>query len=61
MKCLKEIMVMRELPQPKKAYILFRGQYTDRRAEVPMATPAVLPPLPPEGPRAIAWAKSLSG
>ncbi len=24
----KEIMVMRELPEPKKAYVLTRGEYT---------------------------------
>lgn len=28
----KELMVMRELPQPKKAYVLTRGEY-DKRAE----------------------------
>jgi len=42
-----EVMVMRELPQPKPAYILFRGEYSQRREEVKAATPAVLPPLPP--------------
>ncbi len=42
----KEIMVMRELPQPKKAYILFRGEYTQHRAEVHPDTPEALPPLP---------------
>jgi hypothetical protein len=47
---LKEIMVMRELPQPKKAYILFRGQYNEHRAEVHPATPEALPPLPPGAP-----------
>jgi hypothetical protein len=41
---LKEIMVMRELPQPKKAYVLFRGEYTQRREEVFAGTPAVLSP-----------------
>ena len=29
---IKEMMVMRELPQPKKAYVLTRGEY-DKRAE----------------------------
>jgi hypothetical protein len=42
----KEIMVMRELPEPKQAYILFRGEYDQRREPVPAALPAVLPPLP---------------
>ena len=48
---LKEIMVMRELPEPKKAYVLFRGEYAERRDEVSAGTPAALPPLPPEAPR----------
>ena len=47
---LKEIMVMRELPQPKKAYVLFRGEYTQRREEVFAGTPAVLPPFPADAP-----------
>ncbi|MCA9010063.1 MAG: DUF1549 domain-containing protein, partial [Planctomycetaceae bacterium] len=48
---LKEIMVMRELPQPKKAYVLFRGEYSQRREEVQAGTPAVLPPFPENAPR----------
>ncbi len=36
---------MRELPQPKKAYVLFRGQYDQHREEVYAGTPAVLPPM----------------
>lgn len=48
---LKEIMVMRELPQPKKAYILFRGEYNQHRAEVHPDTPEALPPLPAGAPR----------
>jgi hypothetical protein len=47
----KEIMVMRELPHPKKAYVLFRGEYAERRDEVQGGTPAALPPLPPDAPR----------
>ncbi|MEJ7595085.1 MAG: hypothetical protein WKF77_26470, partial [Planctomycetaceae bacterium] len=39
---LKEIMVMRELAEPKKAYVLYRGEYTQRREEVFAGTPAVL-------------------
>ena len=42
---------MRELPEPKKAYVLFRGEYAERRDEVQGGTPAALPPLPPEAPR----------
>jgi Protein of unknown function (DUF1553)/Protein of unknown function (DUF1549)/Concanavalin A-like lectin/glucanases superfamily/Planctomycete cytochrome C len=48
---LKELMVMRELPQPKKAYVLFRGEYAQRREEVQPGTPAALLPFPEESPR----------
>ena len=47
----KEIMVMRELAEPKKAHVLTRGEYDKRGEEVTAMTPAVLPPLPPEAPR----------
>ena len=47
----KEIMVMRELPQPKKAYVLFRGEYNQRRDEVPAVTPAALSAWPAGAPR----------
>ncbi|MGE0756105.1 MAG: DUF1553 domain-containing protein [Pirellulaceae bacterium] len=46
-----EIMVMRELPQPKPAYVLFRGEYNQRRDPVPPATPASLSPFPSGTPR----------
>ncbi len=46
-----EIMVMRELPVPKKAYVLSRGQYDQRRDEVEAGTPASLPPFPTDAPR----------
>ncbi len=39
-------MVMKELPTPRKAYILNRGLYTERGEEVTASTPAALPPLP---------------
>jgi hypothetical protein len=48
---LREIMVMRELPQPKKSYVLFRGQYDQRREEVQPGTPAALPPMAADLPR----------
>ena len=48
---LKEIMVMRELPEPKKAYVLYRGEYTQRREEVFAGTPAALSPFPEDAPR----------
>jgi hypothetical protein len=47
----KEMMVMRELPQPKKAYTLIRGEYDKRGEEVAAVTPAVLPPMKPEWPQ----------
>lgn len=46
-----EIMVMRDLPSPKKAFVLFRGQYDQRREEVEAGTPASLPPFPSDAPR----------
>jgi len=48
---LKEIMVMRELPEPKKAYVLYRGEYTQRREEVFAGTPAALSPFPADAPK----------
>jgi hypothetical protein len=47
----KEIMVMREMAQPKKAYILFRGEYDQRREEVPPVTPEALTPFPEGAPK----------
>lgn len=47
----REIMVMRELPQPKKAYVLFRGEYNQRREEAPPTTPAALSPFPHDAPK----------
>ncbi len=46
----EELMVMQELPQPKKAYILSRGQYDKRTEEVGPVTPAALSPFPPNAP-----------
>jgi hypothetical protein len=48
---LKEIMVMQELPEPKKAYVLFRGEYAERREEVTAGTPAALSPFPENAPK----------
>lgn len=48
---IREIMVMRELPQPKPAFVLFRGQYDQHRAEVGPGTPAVLSPFPENAPK----------
>ncbi|MDP3072510.1 MAG: DUF1553 domain-containing protein [Opitutaceae bacterium] len=47
----KEIMVMRELPQPKPAFVLKRGEYDQRGARVTADTPSALPPFPADLPR----------
>jgi hypothetical protein len=47
----KEIMVMRELPQPKKSYVLFRGEYNQRGAEAPAIVPVWLAPFPANAPQ----------
>jgi hypothetical protein len=47
----KEIMVMRELPEPKKAFTLFRGEYNQHRDEVHANVPGWLLPLPEGAPR----------
>lgn len=46
-----EIMVMRELPRPKTAYVLTRGEYDKRGEEVGPGTPAALSPFPQGAPR----------
>jgi mono/diheme cytochrome c family protein len=46
-----EVMVMRELPQPRTAYVLERGDYDKRGAAVTPGTPSVLPPFPADQPR----------
>jgi hypothetical protein len=43
---LPSVMVMKELPQPKDAFILNRGEYDRPADKVARALPAVLPPLP---------------
>ncbi|MHA3774242.1 DUF1553 domain-containing protein [Verrucomicrobiota bacterium sgz303538] len=45
-----EIMVMRELTEPKKAFVLFRGQYDQHRDEVRLGVPHFLPALPTGAP-----------
>ncbi|RFC42510.1 MAG: Protein of unknown function (DUF1553)/Planctomycete cytochrome C [Verrucomicrobia bacterium] len=39
-------MVMKEVSQPRPAFILTRGEYDKPAAEVPRALPSALPPLP---------------
>ena len=46
-----EIMVMRESPQPKQAYILTRGEYDKRAEPVQATTPKILPSFPSGLPR----------
>lgn len=48
---MKEIMVMRELPQPKMAHVLKRGDYDQRGEVVQPNTPAALPAFPQNQPR----------
>lgn len=47
----KEIMVMRELPQPKTSYVLFRGEYNQRREVAPPTTPSAVPPFSKSAPK----------
>ncbi len=46
-----EAMVMEELPQPRKAYVLLRGAYDSPGEEVVAATPHALPPMSKQAPR----------
>jgi mono/diheme cytochrome c family protein len=46
-----EIMVMRDLPEPKPAFVLERGDYDKRGEAVEPNTPAALPPFPADQPR----------
>jgi hypothetical protein len=46
-----EIMVMRELAQPRPTYVLQRGAYNARGEQVSPDTPAALPPMPDNAPR----------
>ncbi len=47
----KEIMVMREMPQPRSAFVLERGLYSQPRQQVSAGTPSVLPDMDKELPR----------
>jgi hypothetical protein len=50
-KAIPTAMVMLEMPQPRKAFILKRGQYDLPGEEVQPDTPASLPPFPKDAPR----------
>jgi hypothetical protein len=43
-------MVMAEMPQPRQAYLLKRGQYDQRGDALSAGVPASLPPLPSDAP-----------
>jgi uncharacterized protein DUF1553/uncharacterized protein DUF1549/cytochrome c len=43
-------MVMKELPQPREAHVLIRGQYDKPGDKVERGLPAVLPPMPAGAP-----------
>lgn len=47
---IKEIMVMRELPELRKTHVLNRGVYNERKERVTPGTPAALPPMPDNAP-----------
>jgi len=47
----REVMVMRELPEPKPAYVLFRGEYNQRREAVTAGIPAAVTPFDAGTPR----------
>ncbi|MCB1078583.1 MAG: DUF1553 domain-containing protein, partial [Verrucomicrobiae bacterium] len=47
----KQIMVMQDMPGQRPAYVLFRGQYDQRRDEVGPDVPASVLPFSPEWPR----------
>jgi mono/diheme cytochrome c family protein len=44
------VMVMEEMPKPRDAFVLLRGEYDKRGAKVSPATPAQLPALPKDAP-----------
>ncbi len=48
---LPALSIMRELPEPRPAYVLERGQYNARGEEVVAETPQILPPFPQDQPR----------
>ncbi|MDB6117726.1 MAG: Planctomycete cytochrome [Verrucomicrobiaceae bacterium] len=47
----KEMMVMRELPKPQNAHILFRGQYDQRKEEVEPHVPVTFAPSLAQAPK----------
>ena len=45
---LSEAQTITELPNPRQAFVLMRGDFRDHGAEVQPGTPSILPPLPSE-------------
>jgi Protein of unknown function (DUF1549)/Protein of unknown function (DUF1553)/Planctomycete cytochrome C len=50
-KTLPTVMVMKELDQPRDAFILKRGEYDKPADKVSMTTPAIFPPMPEGAPQ----------
>ena len=50
-KTLPTVMVMKEMDQPRDAFILKRGEYDKPADKVSMSTPAIFPPMPEGAPQ----------
>ncbi|OWK39738.1 PSD1 and planctomycete cytochrome C domain-containing protein [Fimbriiglobus ruber] len=50
-KSLPTAMVMAEMPTPRDAYLLVRGQYDKKGEKVSAGLPAMLPPMPKDAPQ----------
>ncbi|HLX60880.1 MAG TPA: PSD1 and planctomycete cytochrome C domain-containing protein [Planctomycetota bacterium] len=50
-KALPKVMVMEDMPKPRKTLMLEKGLYNKTGEEVHAATPASLPPMPADAPR----------
>ena len=49
-KSIPATLIMQDLPQPRPAYVLTRGEYDKKGDQVEAGVPAVLPPLPANAP-----------
>ena len=59
---LPDLTIMRELPEPRPAYVLERGAYNARGEEIAADTPQILPTFPQDQPRnRLGLAKWLTG
>jgi len=50
-KAIPATLIMQDMPKPRDAYILTRGEYDKKGDKVEAGVPAVLPPLPADAPR----------